>query len=176
MLSGAALSTERTMFCQMVSLRKGMKGAANRARVSSTSWLLRLSALQDQMLREHFGKLSQQAEVMRQSYPNFDLQKELENKDFLRLTSPDVGLSVEDAFFAVHHKELAPQMMAYGMQRAKQQMGQTLQAQRNRPAEGAMRSQGQPAATVRIDPRNMTRREREEIKRQVRLGKRVSFD
>ena len=98
--------------------------------------------IQDQMLREHFGKLSQQAEAMRQSYPNFDLQEELKDPNFLRLTSPDVGLSVEDAFFAVHHKELAPQMMAYGMQRAKQQMGQTLQAQRNRPAEGAMRSQG----------------------------------
>lgn len=132
--------------------------------------------MQEMMLREHFGKLSQQAEEMRQSYPGFDLQKELENRDFLKLTSPDVGLSVEDAYFAVHHKELAPQMMAYGMQRAQQQLGQTLQAQRKRPAEGAMRSQGQPAAAVRIDPRQMTRREREEIKRQVRMGKRVSFD
>ena len=67
-------------------------------------------------------------------------------------------------------------MMAYGMQRAKQQMGQTLQAQRNRPAEGAMRAQGLPAAAMKIDPRQMTKQEREEIKRQVRLGRRVSFD
>lgn len=134
-------------------------------------------SIQEQMLREHFGKLSQQAEAMRQSYPDFDLQKELENRDFLKLTSPDVGLSVEDAYFAVHHKELAPQMMAYGMQRAKQQMGQTLQAQRNRPAEGAMSSRGQgPASQIKIDPRSMTRKEREEIKRQVRMGRRVSFD
>ena len=133
-------------------------------------------SLQDQMFREHFGKLVQQAEAMKQQFPNFDLQEELKNQKFFQLTSPDVGVSVEDAYFAVHHKELGPQMMAYGMERAKQQMGQTLQAQRNRPAEGAMKGQGQPAAALRVDPRNMTRAERNEIKRQVRMGKRVSFD
>lgn len=126
--------------------------------------------------QQHFAKLKEQAEAMKQLYPDFNLDKELQNKDFLRLTSPNVGISVEDAYYAVHHRELAPQMMAYGMQRAKQQMGQTLQAQRNRPAEGAMKAQGQPAAEMKIDPRNMTRKEREEIKRQVRLGRRVSFD
>ena len=113
---------------------------------------------------------------MRRLYPDFSLDKELQNPNFLRLTSPDVGISVEDAYYAVHHRELAPQMMAYGMQRARQQMGQTLQAQRDRPTEGAMKTQVQPAAQMRIDPRQMTRKEREEIKRQVRLGRRVSFD
>ena len=94
----------------------------------------------------------------------------------MRLTSPEGGLSVEDAFFAVHHRELAPQMMAYGMERAKQQLGQTIQAQRKRPAEGAMRAQGQPAGEMHIDPRQLTKQERAEIKRQVRMGRRVSFD
>lgn len=127
-------------------------------------------------IQQHFGKLQQQAQAMKQIYPDFNLQNELKNPNFLRLTSPEVGISVEDAYYAVHHKELAPQMMAYGMERAKTQLSQTIQAQRTRPAEGAMKQQGQPAAAVKIDPRNMTRREREEIKRQVRLGKRVSFD
>jgi len=127
-------------------------------------------------IQQHFGKLREQEQAMKQLYPDFSLEKELQNPNFMRLTSPDVGVSVEDAYYAVHHKELAPQMMAYGMERAKNQLSQTLQAQRSRPAEGAMKTQGQPAAAVRIDPRNMTRKEREEIKRQVRLGKRVSFD
>ena len=131
---------------------------------------------EQERIYNHYGKLQQQAEAMKNMYPDFDLQAELKNPDFLRLTGPDVGISVEDAYYAIHHRELAPQMMAYGMQRAKQQMGQTIQAQRQRPAEGAMRTQGQSAAEVRIDPRQMTRAERQEIKRQVRLGKRVSFD
>ena len=133
-------------------------------------------SIHDQRMRQHYGKLQQQAEDLKQKYPEFDLQKELGNKEFFRLTSPDVGISVEDAYFAIHHRELAPQMMAYGMERAKQQMGQTIQAQRSRPAEGAMRAQGQGPAELKIDPRNMTKAERAEIKRQVRLGRRVSFD
>ena len=133
-------------------------------------------SIHDQQMRKHFNGMQQQAERMKQNFPDFDLQKELTNPAFLRMTSPEVGLSVEDAYFAVHHKELAPQMMAYGMQRARAQMGQTLQAQRSRPAEGAMKTQGQPAAEVRLDPRSLTKKEREEIRRQVHMGKRVSFD
>ena len=132
--------------------------------------------VEEQRLFQHYQKLAGQAEQLKQQFPEFDLQAELQNENFLRMTSPEGGLSVEDAYFAVHHKELGPQMMAYGMDRAKQQMGQTLQAQRKRPAEGAMRAQGQAAGTMHIDPRQLTRQEREEIKRQVRMGKRVSFD
>lgn len=127
-------------------------------------------------LETHFRGLVEQGQKLKESYPDFDLRAELENPQFVRLTSPEVGVSVEDAYFAVHHKELAPAMMAYGMQRAKQQMGQTLQARSARPAEGAMRAQGQPAAEVKLDPSRMTRAERNEIKRQVRMGRRVSFD
>lgn len=133
-------------------------------------------SIHDQQMRKHFNGMQQQAERMKQNFPDFDLQKELANPAFLRMTSPEVGLSVEDAYFAVHHKELAPQMMAYGMQRARTQMGQTLQAQRTRPAEGAMKTNGQPAAEVRLDPRSLTARERAELRRQIHMGKKVSFD
>lgn len=133
-------------------------------------------SIQEQMLHDHFSSLVRQAEEMKQRFPGFDLQAELQNPKFVQLTSPEVNVPVEDAYFAVHHKELAPQMMAYGMDRARQQMGQTLQAQRNRPAEGAMKAQGGQAAALRMDPRNMTKAERAEIKRQVRMGRRVSFD
>ena len=133
-------------------------------------------SLRDAQLREHFSNLQRQAEELKQTYPGFDLMKELQDEKFMRMTSPEGGLSVEDAFFAIHHRELAPQMMAYGMERAKQQLGQTIQAQRKRPAEGAMRGPGQPAGEIHLDPRGLTKAERAEIKRQVRMGKRVSFD
>lgn len=131
---------------------------------------------QQEFFRQHIAKLAQQGEELRATFPNFDFRAEMENPTFARLTSPEVGLSVKDAYFAVHHDELAPQMLAYGMQRAQQQMGQTLQAQAARPSEGAMRNTNPAAAELKMNPRNMTRKEREEIKRQVRLGRRVSFD
>lgn len=122
------------------------------------------------MIRQHLTRLNQQAEEFKKQFPDFDLMKTISSdRRFARLTSPEVGMSVEDAYFAIHHKELAPQMMAYGMQRAKQQMGQTLQAQRSRPVEGAAKAQGQAPAQVAVDPRHMTRQQREEVKRRAHL-------
>lgn len=128
--------------------------------------------IERQMVRNHFDKLMQQAEEFKKQFPDFDLQKTLQNDpNFVRLTSPTVGLSVRDAYFALHHDELAPQMMAYGMERAKQQMGQTIQAQRRRPAEGAMKTGGQPAADFNVDPRSLSRPERNKLYQLIHQGK-----
>ena len=131
---------------------------------------------EEMFFRDHIAKLAQQGEELKKQFPNFDFHAEMQNETFRRLTSPEVGISVADAYYAVHHNELTPQLMTYGMQRAQQQMGQTLQAQAARPAEGAMRNQAQAAADVRLNPATMSRKEREAIKRRVRNGERVSFD
>ena len=131
-------------------------------------------SIQEQNLRNHFAKLSQQAEELKREYPGFDLMTELKNDRFRRMTSIEGGIPVRDAFFAIHHNELAPQMLAYGMERAKQQMGQTLQAQRRRPAEGAMNSKGQAAAAdFNIDPRKLSRQERSKIYDLIHKGKMI---
>ena len=120
--------------------------------------------IQTQMLQQHFAKLSQQAEEFKKQLPGFDLMTELrENPKFMQLTSPEVGLSVQDAFFALHRDEMMPQAMMAGMERAKQQMGQTIQAQRKRPVEGAMKGKGQAAADFNVDPRGLTRSERNRV-------------
>lgn len=124
----------------------------------------------------HFAKLAGEAEQLKQTFPNFDLQTEMQNETFRRLTMPGSGVSVEDAYYTIHRRELGPQIMAYGMNRAREQMGQTLQAQRARPAEGAMRSQGQQAAEMKLNPANMSRQERDRIRNLIHRGKKVSFD
>ena len=129
-------------------------------------------SIEQQMVRDHFNKLVQQAEEFKKQFPDFDLQQTLQSDpNFVRLTSPNVGLSVRDAYFALHHDELAPQMMAYGMERAKQQMGQTIQAQRRRPAEGAMKTGGQPTADFNVDPRSLSRPERNKLYQLIHAGK-----
>ncbi|MBP5726049.1 MAG: hypothetical protein J6Y48_03130 [Clostridia bacterium] len=125
------------------------------------------------MLRQHFANLAQQAEQLKQTIPNFDLRTEMENETFRRLVGPNSGLKVEDAYYAVHHRELAPQVMAYGIQRATQQISQTLQANRARPVEGATRG-GQPA-DVAMDPSKMTRAERQKLLERARRGEKIVF-
>lgn len=137
-------------------------------------------SLEEQRMREHFVKLSRQADDLRKTVPNFDLRAELQNPEFLRMTHPDVGLSVEQAYFAVHHNDLMPQAMSYGIQRARQQISQTMQANAGRPVEGAMRG-GAPAERVGMDPRNMSRQERAKLIEENRRRKAaglggISFD
>ena len=129
---------------------------------------------QEQMfLRQHFQNLAMQGEEMKKTFPDFDLKAEMENETFRRLVAPNSGLDVRAAYYAVHHAELEPQAMAYGIQRAQQAMSQTLQANRARPVEGAMKK-GQPA-NVAIDPRSMTREERQKLLERARRGERIEF-
>ena len=127
-------------------------------------------------LDKHYRGLVQQAEALKQKYPDFNLEKELQNPAFFRMTTPEGGVKVEDAYFAIHHNELAPQMMAYGMQRAKEQMGQTIQARGKRPAEGAMKAKASPAGEMKVDPRKLSRGERNRIYEMIHKGKTVTFD
>lgn len=127
-------------------------------------------------VQAHFAKLSQQAEALKARFPDFDLQKELFNPNddrFLKMTSPEGGLDVETAYYAIHHRELEPQAMAYGIQRAQEQMAQTLQANGRRPSEAAM--SGGQATNFQIDPRKMTKAERADLIRRSRLGEKIEL-
>ena len=128
---------------------------------------------QQLMLRNHLEELARQGDTLKATFPDFDLQRELENPVFFRLTAPNSGLTVEQAYYAVHHAELAPQAMAAGIRKAQTQISQSLQANGKRPVEGAMQSTA--PADITMDPRKMTREQREEIKRQVRMGKKIVF-
>ena len=132
-------------------------------------------AEQRQEFQKHFSGLQQQADALKQMFPNFDLQTAMQDEKFRKLTAPG-GLTVEEAYMALHGKELIPQLMAYGMQRAQNQMGQTLQAQGMRPAEGAMGPKNQAATVPNYNPANMSRPEREKFKQWVRLHGPVTFD
>lgn len=57
-------------------------------------------------LRRHFAGMLRQAERLREVFPDFDLRRELEDPEFLRRTLPESGMSVEDAFYSLHHGEI----------------------------------------------------------------------
>ena len=129
---------------------------------------------EEAMIRNHLQKLAQQGETLKQTFPDFNLMEELKNPKFRRLTSPEVGVSVKDAYYLIHQEELGPQIMAAGVQVARQRISQSLQANGARPVEGA--AQGNTtAADVHIDPRRMTRAEREALKARVRRGETVTL-
>lgn len=126
-----------------------------------------------QFINQHLMNLAAQADELKQVYPGFDLQKEMENETFRRLVAPNSGLKLADAFYAIHHRELESQAVAYGAERRTQEISQTLAANRARPVEGALTG-GQPA-NIAPNPASMTREERAKLIERARRGEKVVF-
>ena len=86
---------------------------------------------QEIVMRQHFSTLEQQGEAMKEQFPAFDLKAELADPMFVKLTSPMVGLSVEDAYYALHHEQIT----AAGAQAAAEMLGNSVKAGKAMPLE-----------------------------------------
>lgn len=127
--------------------------------------------LEQQKIQQHIQKLEQQGEAMKQTFPNFDLRTELQNPAFARMTSPSVGLSVEDAYYAVHRKEIQAASMQVAAQKAAQKLSNSIQANQRRPEENG--TTGQAASVTTFDYAKASKAEREALKARIRRGEKI---
>jgi hypothetical protein len=121
--------------------------------------------LEQQKLRNHFMKLEEQGEALKKVFPNFDLRAELQNPVFARMTSPNVGVSVEDAYHAVHRKEIDAARSQVIAQQTTQQISNAIQAGSRRPDENG--TSGQSASVTTFDYSKASKEQRESLKRQI---------
>ena len=122
--------------------------------------------LQDQKLRAHFDKLQQQGEAMKKVFPKFDLRTELQNPAFARMTSPNVGISVEDAYYAVHRNEIQTAAMQATAQQTAQKISNSIQAGSRRPDEAG--ASGQAPSVTTFNYRNASPAQRAAFKADLR--------
>ena len=128
--------------------------------------------LERTMFNQHLQKMATEGESLKQIYPGFNLQAELQNPRFQRLTSPNVGISVRDAYELIHKDEIQAATMQFAVQKSAEKLAQSVQANAARPAENGST---QNAVTVKNDPRLFSKQDREEIRRRVRLGEKIQF-
>ena len=122
--------------------------------------------LQEQKIQQHFVRLEQQAEAMKKVFPNFDLRTELQNPAFARMTSPNVGISVEDAYYAVHRNEIQTAAMQVTAQKTAEKISNAIQSGSRRPVESGASSQAPSVST--FDYRSASRDQREALKKRIR--------
>lgn len=122
--------------------------------------------LDQQKFQNHMLKLDQQATAFKSIVPSFDLRTEMQNPTFARLTSPSVGLSVEDAFYAVHRKEMQQQSMQVAAQQAQQMISNAIQSGTHRPDETGTASQA--PSVSKFDYKNATPAQRKALKEEIR--------
>ena len=121
--------------------------------------------LQEQRIQQHIINLEQQGEAMKKVFPNFDLRKELQNPAFARMTSPNVGISVEDAYYAVHRNEIQTAAMQATAQKTAEKISNAIQSGSRRPDESGASSQAASVSTFNY--RNASKEQRDALKKRI---------
>ena len=127
--------------------------------------------LEQQKFQQHITKLEQQGQALKQVFPNFDLRTELQNPTFARLTSPNMGMSVEDAYYAVHRKEIQAAAMQVTAQKTAQKISNAIQSGSRRPNENG--TSGQAPSVTTFDYRSMSPEQRKALKDRIRSGEKI---
>jgi hypothetical protein len=124
-------------------------------------------------IEQHLQGMIRQGEEVKKLYPGFDLQAELQNPAFVRLTAPGVGVDVRTAYEVVHRDEMRGAEMQFAAQKSAQRIAASVQANGRRPAENG--AQGGAAAMNKSDPTKLSKEDRAEIRRRVRNGEKIVF-
>ena len=125
--------------------------------------------LEQQKIQQHFMKLEQQGEALKKMFPNFNLREELKNPKFAKMTSPNSLMSLEDAYYAVHRKEIDAARSQVIAQQTKQQISNSIQAGARRPDENG--TSGQSASVTTFDYSKASKSQREALKREIYAAK-----
>ena len=123
--------------------------------------------LEQQKLQEHLDSLERQGNEMKsRGFPDFDLRTEMQNPVFARLVSPGVGLSVEDAYHALHRKEIQAAAMEAVAKKTAQQISASIASGAGRPSENG--TTGQAPSVTTFDYSKATPDQRAALKAYIR--------
>ncbi len=123
-------------------------------------------AKEEEQVRAHLADLQKQADALKDRFPNIDLQAELQNPVFFRMTSPSGGVSVEDAYYAVHRKEIQAATMKAAAENTAKQVANAIRSGQSRPVENG--TGGQAPSVTTFDYAHASKEEREALKRRIR--------
>ena len=116
--------------------------------------------------RQHFASLVAESQGLGERYPGFDLQREMENPKFRKLTAPGMGVSVEEAYYLVHRREIEEAALQVAAQRTALRISHAIRAGGTRPEENGTSAQG-PSVSA-FDYRAASREQREALKARIR--------
>ncbi len=118
-----------------------------------------------------YSKWMQDAEDLKEQFPDFDLETELANPQFQGLLRANIDVAT--AYQVIHKDELIPAAMQYTAQQVQSKMANSVAANNARPRENGIG--GSSPVTVKADVSKLTKADRAEIARRVARGERIVF-
>lgn len=123
----------------------------------------RKASIQQQMMMNHLDRLNREAQELKAEFPEFNLEAEMSNDMFVKLTQPGM-LTVKDAYMAVHRAEIDK-----ARQQAMQQQAMTAAQAAVRAGQARPKENGSTAAApiTRVPPAQRSKAERAELRRRI---------
>ena len=124
-----------------------------------------------QAAQRQLQKWYTEAEQVQSMYPDFDLNAEVKNPQFLSMLK--AGVPVQHAYEVIHMDDIKAGVAQQTAQRTEKQVVDGIRAKGARPQENGTAAQS--AFTVKDDVSKLTRKDREEIARRVARGEIIKF-
>ena len=118
-----------------------------------------------------YSQWMEQAEKAKTIYPSFDLRAEMQNPKFTDLLRANID--VRTAYEVVHKDDIIPAAMQFTAKAVEQKLTNKIIANGARPAENG--SSSQSSTVVKSDVSQLTKADRDEIRRRVARGEKISF-
>ena len=123
-------------------------------------------------LRGRIGSWLRQSKELKESFPDFDLRKEIrENRLFSQLLIG--GAPLRAAYETVHKDEILSGAMAYTADKVREQVVKGIEAKGRRPVENGVSSEG--AVVTSVDVNSLTSQDILKILKQVENGANIKF-
>ena len=117
-------------------------------------------------LRSHYDGLMRQAEQLRAKFPDFDMRTEMLNPVFVRLTAPETGVSLEDAYYTVHRQQIQHSAMEAASRETATRISNAIRSGTARPVENGTASTA--ASVTAFDYRKASPQQRNALKTRIR--------
>ena len=133
---------------------------------------------EQQRQQAEWNALNEEAEALKEYYPDFSLNDEMGNPEFISLLATlrnsNFPNAVKRAYEVIHHDDIMSGSMQYATQKAKVMASNAIQSGMNRPKESAS---GTPAAggMQGLDPSKLTDEQMDDIIRRAARGERITF-
>lgn len=112
-----------------------------------------------------------QADEFKKVFPDFDMQKETDNPQFLNMLK--AGVPVEHAYKVLHMDEIQNATIQVTAQNVQNAVVNNIRAKGSRPTENGLTNQG--AAIVKDDVSKLSKKDRAEIANRVKRGDNIVF-
>ena len=126
--------------------------------------------IRQQMAQRQMEVWNGQVEEVRKSYPNFNLEDELNNPGFKAMIR--AGASIRNAYEATHLDDIKKSLVASTAQQTTKEVTDNIKAKGMRPTEVGGSQSGVPLS---MDLKNSTKAQRDEWARRAERGETITF-